>query len=394
MKLITLFTLVFIISCSPKTPSINEGSISIDLDKSELGYISEIVTEIDYVLLGSESSSYLSEPKKIKFDQNQNIYVSDGLLYSLFVFHPSGELNYSLTPSGKGPREFLKISDYNLLDDSILILDNAIGKVLKFDLAGNFIEEFKFRDKSTHFFQKNDYLLKFTSYRSDYDGFNFLKYNLIDGSSSGIVPYPIEKESIGNFSFQYSFINPLRDNSVYYNIPYSYEVAEFDVDSGDLKDLLIFDFGKYSLNTSDYELLKEGRTGRDKFNSEVSEKKLIRYVATFLPFEKINYMSVVQGDNSSRHTILMDKKKNIIFQKKDLSNDLDGVNLNRNPWSFTDDAIVYLDHASGFLDKYKSKNELKNGYSKSNLEEFVSKYKNELEDDSWILAKYKLKNLN
>lgn len=394
MKFITLFTLVFIISCSPKNPSINEGSISIDLDKSEIGYISEIVTEIDYVLLGSESSSYLSEPGKIKFDENQNIYVSDNVGHSLFVYKPSGELNYSLIPSGKGPSEFVSISDFNLLDDSILILDNAIGKILKFDLFGNFIEEFKFRDKSTHFFQKNDYLLKFTSYRSDYDGFNFLKYNLIDGSSSGIVPYPIEKESIGNFSFQYSFINALRDNSVYYNIPYSYEVAKFDIESGDLKDLLIFDFGKYSISTSHYELLKEGRTGRDKFNSEVSEKKLVRYVATFLPFEKLNYMSVVQGDNSSRHTILMDKEKNIIFQKKDLSNDLDGVNLNRNPWSYTDDAIVYLDHASGFLDKYKNRNEVKNEPTKSSLDEFVSKYDNELKDDSWILIKYKLKSLN
>lgn len=140
--------------------------------------------------------------------------------------------------------------------------------------------------------------------------------------------------------------------------------------------------------------MKEGRIGRDKFNSEVSEKKLVRDVATFLPFEKLNYLSVVQGDNSSRHTILMDKKKNIIFQKKDLSNDLDGLNLNRNPWSFTDDAIVYLDHASRFLDKYENKNDVKSNSKKSNLEEFVSKYKNELEDDSWILAKYKLKNLN
>lgn len=393
MKLITLFTLVFIISCSPKTPSINEGLISIDLDKSELGCISEIVTEIDYVLLGSESSSYLSEPKKIKFDQNQNIYVSDGLLYSLFIFHPDGKFNFSLKPSGRGPREFVNISDFNLIEDNIMILDNAIGKVLKFDLSGNFIEEFKFRDKSTHFFQKNDYLLKFTSYRSDYDGFNFLKYNLIDGSSLGFVLYPIEKESIGNFSFQYSFINNLKDKSVYYNIPYSYEVAEFNVDSGDLKDLLIFDFGKYSLSKSDYEFLKEGRTGRDKFKSEVSEKKFVRYVATFLPFEKLNYMSVVQGDNSSRHTILMDKEKNIIFQRKDLPNDLDGVNLNRNPWSFTDDAIVYLDHASGFMEKYKNRNEVKNEPPKSNLDEFVSTYDNELKDDSWVLAKYKLKDL-
>lgn len=221
MKLITLFTLVFIISCSPKNPSINEGLISIDLDKSEIGYISEIVTEIDYVLLGSESSSYLSEPGKIKFDENKNIYVSDNVGHSLFVYKPSGELNYSLIPSGKGPSEFVSISDFNLLDDSILILDNAIGKILKFDLFGNFIEEFKFRDKSTHFFKKNEYLLKFTSYRSDYDGFNFLKYNLIDGSSLGFVPYPNEKESIGNFSYQYSFINNLRDNLVYYNIPYS-----------------------------------------------------------------------------------------------------------------------------------------------------------------------------
>ncbi|SNR98071.1 hypothetical protein SAMN06295967_101338 [Belliella buryatensis] len=157
---------------------------------------------------------------------------------------------------------------------------------------------------------------------------------------------------------------------------------------------MIFDFGKYSVNSSLYGLLKEGRIGRDKFNSEVSEKKLVRDVATFLPFEKLNYLSVVQGDNSSRHTILMDKKKNIIFQKKDLSNDLDGLNLNRNPWSFTDDAIVYLDHASRFLDKYENKNDVKSNSKKSNLEEFVSKYKNELEDDSWILAKYKLKNLN
>ncbi|GAB2607938.1 6-bladed beta-propeller [Belliella aquatica] len=394
MKIIPLFALILTLSCSSKNNSLNSEKIYVSLDKSQVGYISEFVNEIEYVILGYESSSYLSFPKKIKFDQNQNIYVSDDVLHSLFIFHPDGKFNFSLKPSGRGPREFVNISDFNLIEDNIMILDNAIGKIIKFDLSGNFIEEFRFRDKSTHFFQKNDYLLKFTSYRSEYENFNFMRYNLLDGKNSGYVPFPIEKESIGNFDLHYSFINNLKDKSVYYNIPYSYEVAEFDIESGDLQDLLVFDFDKYNLSTSYYELLKGGRVESEKFNSEVSEKKLVSEVATFLPFEKLNYISVVQGENFSRHTILMDKEKNIIFQRKDLSNDLDGVNLNRNPWSFTDDAIVYLDHASGFLDKYKNRNELKNDPTKSNLEEFVSKYDIELKDDSWVLAKYKLKDIN
>ena len=111
-------------------------------------------------------------------------------------------------------------------------------------------------------------------------------------------------------------------------------------------------------------------------------------------FEKVNYLSIVQGDNAVRHTILIDKSKNVIFQQKDLLNDIDGMDFNRSPWSYTDDAIVFLDHTSRFLPKFKNRNELEDSPSKRKLEEFVKKNEEKLNDDYWVLAKYKFKDLN
>lgn len=391
-----LFLAFFILVFSGcKSESDNEilEKVTIDLDFSKNGLFSEIVDDIQYILLSPDGSNFISEPKKIKFDEYQNIYVSDRVLNKLFVFDKSGKMKFTLSPSGKGPKEFIQITDFNFYKDRITILDNILGKILTFDSSGKFLKEIRFKDKAFHFFQNNDYVLKFTSYSSDYNGFNFLKYNLIDGSSSSFVPFPIEKESLGNFDLHFSFINNLNNSSLYYNIPYSYEIVKLDIDNGEFEDLLVLDFDKYNLKSWHYSLRKEGRAGKDKLNREIIKNKLVSNISAFLPFENLNYMNIIQGDNDIRHTILMNKEKNIIFQKKDLFNDLDGLNLNRDPWSFTHDAIVFLDHAGMFMSKYKIINEANYNPLRKNLEEFVEKYKEELNGDYLVLAKYKLKDL-
>lgn len=70
--------------------------------------------------------------------RNNMIYVSDGR--GIFVFDENGLFKQSLRNQGRGPGEYLRISDFSVGDDAVYIMDSN-RKILEYDANGKFVKD-------------------------------------------------------------------------------------------------------------------------------------------------------------------------------------------------------------------------------------------------------------
>ena len=127
-----------------------------------------------------------------------------------------------------------------------------------------------------------------------------------------------------------------------------------------------------------------------KKNEILFQNNLVEKIMLFVPFEDKYFVHLRQG-KSRDHFIFLDKEFRILYQAYDLQNDLDGIGL-KCPWTFTHDSIVFLISSSRFynsyLEEYSGK---KIEVKKDSVHEFFQQFKQELQEDKWVIAKLKLK---
>lgn len=85
----------------------------------------------DSLVIGEATSSYFIDSQLVVLDKIQN---------SIFVFNKNGELRSHINSVGKGPGEYFSITSFILYDGKLELLDPT-GKIVIFDMDGNFIDE-------------------------------------------------------------------------------------------------------------------------------------------------------------------------------------------------------------------------------------------------------------
>ncbi|MCL6260881.1 6-bladed beta-propeller [Aquiflexum sp. TKW24L] len=387
-KLSILFLIIFLISCTGE--SIKDLSeIEVDLDRSEEGKLSDFAESIEYILLDYPEEFPMVWPHNVKFDKYNNIYIRDLETNQLFVFDSKGKFKNIFLPKGKGPGEFFQISDFQIVDGIAIIFDTSINKIIEFDSLGNFIEEFRIVNKNLNFFQGDSYILNFTSYNPEYDGFNFIKIEDGKDGFTGFIPIPKEKESIGNFDSQIGFMEDFHRDKVYFNVPMSYEIVSFDKKNGNLAKKQTLNFQRYTMPN---EYLK---LPRQEMYSLQEERNLVRDISSFFPFKGFYFYSIRQGMGKKNHVLILNEKDEIIYQKFNHVNDIDGMGILGFPWSFTKDEVVHLVSSGDFYNEYlKSFNGKKVKGSANNIHGFFKANESKLKDDYRILVKYKLKDFS
>ena len=103
--------------------------------------LDSIISQIDYVKLhgtknnpvGAIDALWVTEDHIIAADYNQS--------ETIFVFDRQGQLQATISRKGRGPQEYVAISDVTLTPDwkRVAVLDNHGKKILYYDLAGNFL---------------------------------------------------------------------------------------------------------------------------------------------------------------------------------------------------------------------------------------------------------------
>lgn len=103
--------------------------------------LDSIIEKIDYVKLRSTENNPIGEVDALWITPD-NIVVADyNLSKSIFIFDRLGRLQATISRLGRGPQEYLSISDVTLTPDRqrVAVLDNHGKKILYYDLAGNFL---------------------------------------------------------------------------------------------------------------------------------------------------------------------------------------------------------------------------------------------------------------
>lgn len=189
MKYTTIVALLFVLASCQNTEvsEFKNSGIEINLDYSTAGKFSEIASSVEYVVLKSTEENPIVWPLNLKTDRKGNFYLRDFTTHKLLVFDTAGNLTLSFSQKGKGPTEYFQISDFQLTEDKIIILDTSINKILEFDHQGIFLGEHRFSNKFFTFYMANGFVLNFSSYSPDFDQYNFVKTDLSSGNWEGVT---------------------------------------------------------------------------------------------------------------------------------------------------------------------------------------------------------------
>ena len=106
--------------------------------------LSSLCDSIHYVKLETNDTVLLSKIDKVKFSKNY-IFISDK--EKLLMFDGNGKFLRQVSKRGKGPGEYISISDFDISTDGnmLYILDISLSRVSAFNVKGDFIKMYKFK---------------------------------------------------------------------------------------------------------------------------------------------------------------------------------------------------------------------------------------------------------
>jgi hypothetical protein len=390
---INFFCLIFIgiqilTGCSSKKNKSIENTIEIpiDLDASIKGKYSEVFSSIEYILLDDPETNLLVNPYKLRFLQNR-IYVQDIGTENFHSFNDQGEYIFSINSEGQGPSEFTRIEDFQVTDDSIFIFDRFLDKILQYNLEGKFIKESKAINQGTGFLKKEGKTLMYMDNRLDLSPYNFLLFEKTSRIEQNI---PIRKgfETESQLLSNGFSLSPF-DSGIYFNIPFTYEVAFFDPNLN-FKRKLKFNLGKYEIS-DEFRSSFFGSRDRSKFDNIRKEKSLVENLSGFFDLGSYYALSIQQGGNKL-HYFFLDRDFKVVYQFDQLINDIDGMTIKGIPWTSSNDQIVILINSISFYNNYLEVFSGKNiTLQNKNVHSFFDSKKEKLKEDKTVLILLKVK---
>ncbi|MFN3998722.1 6-bladed beta-propeller [Algoriphagus sp.] len=362
--------------------------ISVNLENSETGKFSDLFSSIDYLLLDMGENEVLVRPYHIDFSSDK-IIVEDRDLANIHIFDRTGKLQSSIKSSDSGGPNSIKQTEYiQVVEDKIYVSDIPLKKIITFNLYGNFIEEKKeqtFFD-AFHYFGKERVL--FLGLKNNPNQKLFIRETLADNDTSALYKFPIAYDWMGIGSKD-GFMKDEFSKSVFFNIPYSYEIVEFN-EKGEISNNFEFDFGRFGLGHNDRYRQAEARN-LDKY---LGENGLINNISSFFPMKDSFFMYLYQNSAEGKpthHFLLFDRDLKLRYQSINPKNDFDGMVMGI-PWTFHDNKIYVILNSVSFYNKYI---ELYAGQKISitpgSIHEFFQKNKEKLKDDQTVLVSLTLK---
>ncbi len=118
--------------------------------------LSSFAKSINYIKLETNDQCLLSHPSIEDVDEGA-IYINDNHLY-LYKFNGNGKYIWKIKKVGKGPGEYLHITDVIIQpeNDLLYILDNTQRKIIQYNLNGEFQKEIHLSVSTGSFSQIDD----------------------------------------------------------------------------------------------------------------------------------------------------------------------------------------------------------------------------------------------
>ncbi len=153
LLVIILFIFIFVLSTSAQE-IIENPKIPLSKNAGRIVGLKEVMRIDD---IGGDY--YFQSPRNIKVAPDGSLFVTDR--DQLIHFDLNGKFIQNYFKKGEGPGEMQAISGYFFADNTLIVHDRRLQKILRFDFNGEFIREFRIHDLKTfarlHLLYKNNY---------------------------------------------------------------------------------------------------------------------------------------------------------------------------------------------------------------------------------------------
>lgn len=225
--------------------------INVDIDNAKAGNLSDFYKSIRYVKLETRASCYLPTCRIMKVIEDR-IYLGSQYPHNkIFVFNKKGDFLFQIGSTGKGPEEWLSMSDFIVRENCIIAIDGGNRSFLRFDLNGNFIEKKRMNDiniKSISRYKGDTVIGYINNQPIFYDG-NEIKSNLIFFSLKQQKLFaealPIPDCKLGHNHFGTDCLIKIENVRYFFepSIDTIYQIG----DNFNVKPRFVLDFGKYGV---------------------------------------------------------------------------------------------------------------------------------------------------
>ena len=144
-------------------------SIIVPVSSKENVRVSDIVKEINVLALETKKECLIGNIDELVVNKTA-IFILDKPQKKVFCFDKKGKFKFLIDSFGKGPGEYIGLSDMYMNRDKLFLLDSDQNKILKYSLEGQFIGEqiisfpYNFQNFGIH---ENDVMITFTNHIAD-----------------------------------------------------------------------------------------------------------------------------------------------------------------------------------------------------------------------------------
>lgn len=373
-------------SCSQSKSEIETEEIipvNLDLVQDTLR-LSNFIDSISYIPLETDSNFLIGRIDKLVVTDEFIFVLDKKLARSVFCFDKEGNKKFKIHRIGRGPGEYVNITDisYNDYTKELLLYCFIRKSVLYFDMKGNFLREMKIPFYTARIYElKNFNKILFCEYnpnKSKFDRALFPNLILLDPNLNvmdenayfeGYIDKSIVWGTHCDFSCWEDTLSIKLDHSnIVYYIFQNKVVPKY-----------FLDFDKYNVDEVYWKKTKKkGITLREM---EIYDQSR-HFCETMFYLENINCISFIYRQNCQRNRVFYSKKSGKIYIGKMIINDIDYYSqfdpyvLNQN--------IFYGVLNAGYIREYEEK-----ASDKSSIPEVLKKIN---EEDNPIIVAYKIKN--
>ena len=219
--------------------------IVVDADDCQSVDFNEISKNVKYIQLETNSQCLLKSIDKVQI-YNDKIYVynfmGDG--GNLFCFDMDGKYLFTVGTRGQGPGEYVVMSDFEIdKRNNLLWVGDDAKKIMKFDLNGNFIEQFKTEfsiRKMKPSLTDKDVMAIHLGYYKDNEDLSFILYSLKEKS----ILFSKTANSLIQRSFSMNVFFEYQDEIRSFRV---FKDTVFSIGKSKIEPILVVDFGKRSI---------------------------------------------------------------------------------------------------------------------------------------------------
>jgi len=255
MKRSTLFHIILVfsasifVSCKDKDKIAEGNNQIIHFDVS--GWTNNhkipwtVISKLKFIPLETNANCIMGEPRKLCLHNNKFYLTDMGVNKRIFIFNTSGNYLGSIGSYGKGPGEFINLTDFfiNKTQNQLFVLDNDQRKVIVYDLqTAKFLYDFKITFSAHDFAMIDENKLVFYSkvpQNKSGKSFSIAIMNLDDKSYNWFLAQDELDTSL-------SGINSIFQSFNTYYAPYLKDIV-YRITSNSIEPAILFNFGKNKL---------------------------------------------------------------------------------------------------------------------------------------------------